>query len=528
MVNDPQYPTKFTVTGGVGSASFTVSEIADTATRIARIAEQMSPLIDRMATEHAWLAEAALSAPFYPYDAVQALQSAVWHARGLRMETATLAQQASQAAVNYEAAETATANKIATAQQATALNHGLLLWALGPMMPLVLVSDLHRFLGRSRDKGFRDTAEDMLNDAPAYLAGLLGPGGGAAFMLAHGGPKDAGAAGSKAPVVLRRLMDAAGLLQPGRVAVRQVPVNEWAPPRSPAQAVPEDGGRRGELEVNLEGVMRGTDEAYGLPPGSISVERVERYDGSFAWTLHLPGTEVWNKLDSSNVFDMEGNVEGLTSEQRAAFAQQDVLVQELMKEALGQSGYKAGEDVLLTGHSGGGIHVAAAAADPAFRAEVNVKMVLAAGAPIRHAAIADDVDVFDLSSSHDIIAALDYGQRPESKNWVSVTTHRPPLPEGTGGTRILGEAHAMANYLDDAKLLDASGDPAIEGYREKLVAFYGAGIAGATVKTTKWVYQGRDINEPPPEKPRPNEGKAAMGAEELRRFEKHYSPAGPR
>ncbi len=524
MVNEPQDSTSFTVTGGVGSASYTVSEIADTATRIARLAEQMSPLIDRMGTEHAWLADAALSAPFYPYDATHALQSAVWHGQSLRVDTAALAQQASQAAANYEAAEAAAANRMATVRQAKALNHGLLLWALGPMMPLALVSDLHRLLKNSREKGLRDTAEVMINDTPAYLAGLFGPGTAAAFMLAFGGTKDAAAAGSKAPVVLRGLMDAAGLLRPGHIEVRQVPVHEWSPPRNAAQAVREDGGQSGELTVDLAGAMLATNEAYGLPGGSISVEKVERYDGTAVWAVHLPGTEVWSKLDSSNIFDMEGNLEGLTSEQRAAFAQQDVLVQELIKEALRQSGYKAGEEVLLTGHSGGGIHVAAAAADPEFLAEVNVKIVLVAGAPIRHADIGDDVDVFELSSVDDIVAAADAGQRPESKNWVSVTTRRPPMPEGASAVDIAGQAHDMGNYLEDARMLDASGDPAIEGVRDKLAVFFGAGIAGATVKTTKWAYQGSDINDPRPEKQGPSPAEIAKGHEKLKHSGMHYTP----
>ena len=57
-------------------------------------------------------------------------------------------------------------------------------------------------------------------------------------------------------------------------------------------------------------------------------------------------------------------MEGMTAAHQEEFEQQEVLVQELIKESLAASGALPGEDVVLTGHSGGGIHAAAAAADP--------------------------------------------------------------------------------------------------------------------------------------------------------------------
>lgn len=494
--------TTFSIEGGVGSISYTLAEIAGVGDHLGSLAHLMIPLVNSLQAEWAWLVGVTTAALPYPYGPVDAVRNSVWTAGRAQVDIAALARKAQLAKANYEAAEAHNVAVVARMGRIDALRQGLNAWSLGPFAPLGVAADVSALL-RQPGAGLRDVMEKILNNGGGYAAGLLGPGYAMAYLLSQ--IRRQGQPGVIPAVVLRKFFDEAGLAQPGKVAVRAVPAQEWDPeePYFPPGHASSAEGTSWKLRASIEGLLAGSSDAYKYPPGSIGVVRIERPDGSNVWVVHLPGTEDWSTVDSTNPFDMEGNMEGLTAAQREAFEQQEVVVQQLIKEALRASGALPGEDVLLTGHSGGGIHAAAAAADPTFRAEVNVKMIVIAGSPARNADVPEGIAVVDLENEHDIVTAGDYGPPEAAPNWVTVTSHRPPMAEGGDLGEVIEQAHSLDNYLLDAAALDQSDNPAVEASRDTLRTILGAGVGGAAVAGTKWVYQGRDVKDQSKPAPKP-------------------------
>ncbi|MFQ4148736.1 hypothetical protein AAGW05_08580 [Arthrobacter sp. LAPM80] len=500
MVDQSGDGTTFDFTGGFGSASFTVAEITGAGTALHRIAQLLDLLADRLRSEWLWLGEATTGAAVQPHGSLAAMRDAWWQCLGLQGGIMALAAQATQAAANYADTEVRTMNAVGRAGRMKALGDGLGAWRWGPLFPLKLGADLVGWLNTAKRDGLRDAVEQILNQGGAYAAGAMGPGVAMMYLLSEPGRRDAGADGIRTAFVLRKFFDATGLARPGHLAVRQVPAAEWepsiAPYHQPGQAIPS-GGQPWTIEAGIRGVLSGSNDAYKYPPGSIGVVRIVRPDGTNVWVVHLPGTEDWSTVDSSNPFDMEGNMEGLTAARQQEFKQHEVVVQQLIREALKASGALPGEDVLLTGHSGGGIQAATAAANPAFLADVNVKMIVIAGSPAKNSGVGDDIPVIDLQNENDIVTAADYGPPAPSRNWVTATSHRPPMAEGGGLGASLGEAHSLENYLGDAAALDQSEEPSVAASGRALRSLLGVGAAGVAVGGTKWVYQGRDVDDKP-------------------------------
>ncbi|MGO4384022.1 hypothetical protein [Specibacter sp. RAF43] len=507
MPEPPRPGATFTTTGGVGSIRYTLEEISAAGVKLGRLAQGLEPLVDRLQGEWSWLGSAPAGPAGYPFAALEAMRAGVWSCMRAQADTAALARKATRAATDYASAEAHNAAAAAQAARLGALGDGLQSWAWGSFAPLRLWGGAMAAWQNARKGGARDAAESILNNAPAYLAGLLGPGIGLSFLLTHLGYPDPANSGMVPAVMVRKAFDWSGLATPGRLDVRRVPPPNWSNqgeqwPRGHALPDPPDGGAPGVVEPTIKGALAGSQDAYGYPPGSIGVDRVDRPDGSRAWLVHLPGTEDWSAVDSANPFDLEGDLEGLTAAHAALFAQQQVVIQDLIKAALADAGALPGQDVLITGHSGGGIHAAAAAANPAFLATVNVRMLVIAGSPAKNLRVGPGIAVLDLENEHDLVTATDFGPPPASPTWVTVTSHRPGAADGADPLTLLKDAHELRNYLHDAAAMEGSDDPAIKGARDALRHFLGA-TAGAPVAVRRFVYQGRDVNDPQPGNPKP-------------------------
>jgi hypothetical protein len=503
MSEDGGSGTTFTVSGGVGSIQYTLGEISAAGVKLARLAQQLEPLVDRLRNEWRWLAGAAQGVPG-SYGALDAMRAAAWSCMRVQADAAVLADEASNASKNYDDAEARSAGKAAQLARLDALDSGCLVWASGPLAPVMFWGEVIAVGNNARQHGLRDATESMLNNGPAYLTGLLGPGVAAAYLRTHAFAPDAANAGMVPAFAARKFLDMAGLSRPGQLEMRRVPAGEWdaqAAQRRPGHAAADPvEGVSGTVDSTIKGVLSGSRDAYDYPPGSIGVSEVERPDGSHAWIVNLPGTEDWSVVDSENPWDMEGDMEAMTAAQAAAFAQRNIVIQDLIKGALRDAGALRTDEVMITGHSGGGIHAAAAAADPAFLAEVNVKMIVIAGAPDKNQHVVPGVDVLDLENTNDVVTSADYGPPAGSASWVVATSHRPGDCDIVNPIKSVEGAHNLDNYLHDAAELDHSEDPAIRGSRDAVNTFLGPAVAGGPVLVRKFVYQGRDVNEPGPVK----------------------------
>ena len=508
MEENPPLPvapgaTTFTITGGVGSIRYTLAAVAAAAGRIQAAAGHVGSVGEQVDREAAWLESRTLSLPNYPLGAIDAMRRAGRSCRGARGSLQALADEARTAAQRYDDAERNTAATLARATSGRATSDGLAVWSAGLFAPFVMAGQLFHLWHNGRQAP-RDTAEDVLNTLPAYAFGLLGPGASLGYQLSGLMPGSGPQAGVLAAVGAREALELAGAITPGTLTVRRVPSSEWQRRPQPLPGPSAGAGSMGygpeggTIAPTIRGVLSGSSDAYAVAPSSIIVRKVDRGDGTTAWIADLPGTESWWPLDGQNVWDVEGDLEAMTSAQRAMFAQRQVMVEQLLKEALKDAGALPGEPVMLTGHSGGGIQAAAAAADPAFLAEVNVKMLVIAGAPAANQDVGARINVLDLQNRDDIVPALDLRAPPDTPQWVTATSTRQDADTGANPLEKIARAHSLDAYLADADALDTSDDPSIVEQKHAIAAFLGPAAAGGAVKFQQFVYQGRKETEPAP------------------------------
>ncbi len=518
--------TSFSITGGAGRVNYTLAEIEAAGRDIGLVGLDMQEMAATLAGELRWLADSSASlfaagdqgATCAQYAALAAetfLAAARGSVAAAAQGVAELARHASAAVQRYEAAE-AEAAAGEKAKHMTALLDGMQVSMAGLFGPVVMWGQARKTADAAGGEGLRDKAEDLLNDTPAYLAGLLGPAAGLGYLLGRGPSAGRANSGVWPAIGVRKFLDWSGLAKQGHVEMRKVPAGEWnGRPEDwrPGHAIADPPGGVGvDVFPHAAGLLAGSMDAYRYPAGSIIVDRLDRGDGSRAWIVHLPGTEDWSKADSTNPMDLEGDLEAMTAAQQALFRQQQTVVRELMTQALKDVGALPTEDVMITGHSGGGIHAAAAAGDPAFLADFNVQMIIIAGAPAKNQAVSSGVQVLDLENENDVVTATDYGPPRDAANWVAVTSHRPGATHGRGTAEIVRDAHDLGNYISDAAALESSHDPGIKAVRESVRAFMGAGIAGTgAIRVARLVYQGRDVNDPKPEKPQRNVDRLLRG-----------------
>lgn len=509
-LSDPDFPESgsartdqaadYTVRGGVGSISYALGEIAAAGGRLQDIADQLAATAARVADAAAMMDRATVGVFSYPFQALEQLRTAAAGCGACQYAVQELAQEARTAAARYQQTELENAAFIARQQSIGAYFAGMQLRLAGPVAGGIFgLWQLGAAGGEARARGLRDVAEDAVASAPEYLAGLLGVPPGFAALLSRP-PEDGGLAGAPfgaaAASGVRRFLDDTGLFLPGRLQLARLQPADWNPAQTKGRRVLADGSVAGIMAPTLHDAFAGSKDAYTVAPSAVVVKRVDRADGSTVWVVDLPGTEVWQPLDSANVWDLEGDLEGLTSSRRAMFEQKQVLVEELVRAALTDAGARPDEGVMINAHSGGGIHAAAMAADPAFLARVNVRILNIAGAPAANMRVRPGIKVLDLENADDIVAAADLQRPPEGRDWVSVTTARRPSSSGALPGRLIGQAHDLNNYVSDAARLDASQDTSVLAHREAMLEFFGAAALTGSVAFRKYVYQGTDRNGP--------------------------------
>ncbi|WP_125612694.1 hypothetical protein [Specibacter cremeus] len=486
--NDVCVGTMFTVIGGVGSTRYQLGVIALAGSRIDAISADLDPVGPRADFEATWLEEGTMGLPDHPYAAVERMREAAKACSTARIGLKTLADNTATAARRYDEAEERNRLFLARKNQLDAFRAGSHFTAqswLLPGGPNNSVRDLGRWLDSFWTKGFRDATEDSINGGPAFLAGAAGGWPALAYLLSLGRHPERSDTAAAAAAGVRHMLDSTGVTRPGTVSVRRIPAGDWS-------AQPSGTGVRGTTRATIEGILEAPRDAYAVAPSAVIVDRIERADGTIAWRVALPGTEVWDPPDSENLFDLEGDLQALTSARRKEFMEKQVMVEELLKAALQDAGAKPGDPVMLTGHSGGGIHAAAAAADPAFLAEFNVTMVVTAGAPIARLPVDGRVGVLGLENTYDIVTAADGAAPPDRSNWVTVTSSRPG--DGVGTMQdVIARAHSLDGYLGDARQAEHSADPSIDGARKSIRDFMGVAGPGQAVAFTRSVYQGRDV-----------------------------------
>ncbi|MFD9572017.1 hypothetical protein ACFWBI_19455 [Streptomyces sp. NPDC059982] len=143
--------------------------------------------------------------------------------------------------------------------------------------------------------------------------------------------------------------------------------------------------------------------------GLVLLRRVACADGAVRYVLLLPGTS-FGLLSNSTPQDVIGAFDGLL--------RTDTTYTRAVKALLARAGVPAGAELMLVGHSLGGLTAMNLASDVTVASEYRITHVVALGSPIDAKRPADHTTrVISLVNEHDVIPTLD-GRGPASPNDV--------------------------------------------------------------------------------------------------------------
>lgn len=193
--------------------------------------------------------------------------------------------------------------------------------------------------------------------------------------------------------------------------------------------------------------------------GQVQVIAVDHPDGSpTSYIVQIPGTQVWSPTRGDNPVDLSTNVNLMA-------ANGETEMQKAVEAAMRAAGIPPDADVMLTGHSQGGITAMALACDPKTRSEFHITSVVTAGSPVGRFRPPSDVSVMSLEEKQDIVPKLDGIDNPDEPNWVTVVRD---LDSGDAqGGPDLASAHSTRNYADTGSLVDSATDRTIDDWRRR-------------------------------------------------------------
>lgn len=228
---------------------------------------------------------------------------------------------------------------------------------------------------------------------------------------------------------------------------------------------------------SLEEVMEGIQAEENRMDGSVSIETITQVDGTRCYVVTIPGTQDWGPAND-NPYDAQANLPGVLGD--SSDAQQAVV------DAMRAAGIQSGEQVMLAGHSQGGINAAALASRPEFLAEFNVTHVVTAGSPVGRIALPPSVNTLHLEHTEDLVAGLDGTANPAT---ATRTTVQQDLllsddPRMQRWGRDIAGAHHLYGYSASAALVDAgSAGKSATAWKASASSFF----SGAKSTLTEYV-----------------------------------------
>ncbi|MDT0203653.1 lipase family protein [Nocardioides sp. AE5] len=151
-------------------------------------------------------------------------------------------------------------------------------------------------------------------------------------------------------------------------------------------------------------LMQGVADSYLAgdgSSGSVRVTTVTNADGQVGYVVAIAGTENWGPGAGPFVRDATANLHLMAGRQTAAV--------EAVEAAIAAAGVPPGANIMLVGHSQGGMIAGELATSEGFRSAYQVSNVMTFGAPIDHLDLDPDVRVLQVQHAHDVVPRLDLG-----------------------------------------------------------------------------------------------------------------------
>lgn len=222
-----------------------------------------------------------------------------------------------------------------------------------------------------------------------------------------------------------------------------------------------------DLFASQEQLMDSTE--HEEERSTVRIREVAVPGGGSRWVVQVPGTQEWDPRSGYDPSDGTTNLELMDDGQAALLR--------AVLTAMRDAGIRAQDEVLLTGHSQGGIAAVALASSPQGRtAFPGITHVVTAGSPVALFDVPREVTVLSMEHTRDPVPRLDGADNPDAVNWTTV--RRDALPDvqadaaarGTSPWNPLG-SHGGSHYTDTAALLDAGEAPGVAPVMEGLRPF---------------------------------------------------------
>lgn len=220
------------------------------------------------------------------------------------------------------------------------------------------------------------------------------------------------------------------------------------------------GGAAARPPRGLADVIRDLDRRNHGPHGAVDVRILTGADGRRRAIVDITGTKAFFSVAGPDVTDLTTNARALIG--------RDTAYEEGVFAAMRAAGVGPHDEVMLVGHSQGGMVAVNAARDAATRG-FDVTHVVTAGSPIGLTVgrLPNSIQVLALENRRDAVPHLDGRDNPDALNVTTVGFD--PGPQSIGAEHGIG-----TSYLPGAERVDASDDPAIRAFLAGTAGFFTA------------------------------------------------------
>lgn len=209
---------------------------------------------------------------------------------------------------------------------------------------------------------------------------------------------------------------------------------------------------------SLDALLVNLEHRNRQEPGAVDVQILQSFDGRPRRVIvNIPGTSTFAPT-ASNPTDVLADVVAIDG---TATAYSKGII-----ESLELAGVSAQDEILLVGHSQGGMVAAQLAAQLSASGRFTVRNVLSVGPPIARIDIPAGVHVLALENCADPVPLLDGNRNSDSRDVVTVT-----IDTGASGLA----AHGIdTGYRPGAEQLERSTDPSVQAALESLTTYLDA------------------------------------------------------
>jgi hypothetical protein len=181
--------------------------------------------------------------------------------------------------------------------------------------------------------------------------------------------------------------------------------------------------------------------------------RIEEYDSGYV--VYLGGTIDSGVEPTTEPWDMTSNISAIAELDSGSYTAAVI--------AMREAGISAEDNVILVGHSQGGLVAAQLAASGNY----TVSDVVTVGAPLHQVEIPKEINVVAVEHSEDVIPSLSGVAAP-----AAVATHmtvtRSLFAHSAAPRGELLPAHNLSRYVETAAVMDRSGDPKLTAEQKRI------------------------------------------------------------